>query len=76
MRFLCDRELEQLTGIKAKTFRNWRSRGKGPRYTKLGRIPRYEIQDVEAWIRSCPVGGGQSELRAVAPVGAGKVAGE
>jgi len=63
LRFFCDRELEQLTGIKVKTFRNWRLLGKGPRFRKLGRTAKYDIKDVEDWIHSCPVGGGgQTEL--------------
>jgi predicted DNA-binding transcriptional regulator AlpA len=58
MRFVGDKYVERMTGISVKTLRNWRCLGKGPRYKKLGRSARYEISALEAWIRSCPAGGG------------------
>lgn len=35
-----------------KTLQAWRSRGGGPPFIKVGRLVRYDPQDVEAWIAS------------------------
>ncbi len=37
-------------GIPEPTLRMWRSRGKGPRYLRVGRHVRYRWTDVEAWL--------------------------
>jgi predicted DNA-binding transcriptional regulator AlpA len=37
--------------------RRWRTKGKGPRYLKLGSLVRYSQKDVSEWIQSRPVGG-------------------
>jgi predicted DNA-binding transcriptional regulator AlpA len=36
----------------AKTLAEWRSRGIGPRYLKVGRHVRYRWADVETWLAS------------------------
>lgn len=60
-RFMDERQLAAMTGLKAKTLRRWRVFGRGPRFHKLGGAVRYEIRDVEAWLAACPVGGGEAE---------------
>jgi len=32
-----------------KTLRNWRVRGEGPKFLKIGRLVRYRLSDVLAW---------------------------
>ena len=48
---LTDVELAELLGASLQTIRNWRWRGDGPRYVKLGgRMVRYRPEDVRAFI--------------------------
>ena len=75
MRFVGDKYVERMTGISVKTLRNWRCLGKGPRYKKLGRSARYEISALEAWIRSCPAGGGGRTERIAASTAGATTAG-
>lgn len=35
------------------------SRGEGPKYYKIGRLVRYRVEDVRAWIQSCAVDAGK-----------------
>lgn len=37
-------------GVTPETLRNWRWRGDGPRYLKLGRAVRYRLIDLAAWL--------------------------
>lgn len=41
--------------ITPKTLEQWRWRGEGPRFFKLGRMVRYRRSDLEAWlsVRAC-----------------------
>lgn len=48
---LSDIELASLLGASIQTVRNWRWRGEGPRFVKLGgRMVRYRPDDVAAFI--------------------------
>lgn len=48
---ISDVELAALLGASLQTVRNWRWRGEGPRYVKLGgRMVRYRPDDVHAFI--------------------------
>jgi excisionase family DNA binding protein len=38
------------TGFSVKTLIDWRHDKKGPRYWKRGRLVRYMVDDVEAWL--------------------------
>lgn len=49
-RYVSDIELEALYGINRRTWQQWRFRGQGPRYSKAGRLVRYDVRDVEAWL--------------------------
>ena len=37
-------------GITPETLRNWRWRGEGPPFLKLGRAVRYRLSDLSAWL--------------------------
>jgi predicted DNA-binding transcriptional regulator AlpA len=58
-RYLCEREVAAMLGLSTKTLQSWRLFGKGPRYWKLCGAVRYDVTDLEAWLKSCPVGGGE-----------------
>ena len=48
---LTDTEVAALLGASLQTVRNWRWRGEGPRFVKLGgRMVRYKPDDVQAFI--------------------------
>lgn len=37
-------------GLNVQTLANWRYRGKGPRYFRVGNAIRYDIADLDAWL--------------------------
>jgi hypothetical protein len=39
--------------------RRWRLLRQGPKYIKIGAAVRYTPEDVAAWLRARPAGGGQ-----------------
>ncbi len=41
----------------SKTLQNWRGLGRGPIYRKFGKAVRYDVADLEAWIKGLPTGG-------------------
>ena len=43
-------EVAEVLGIPEKTLREWRSRGIGPDYLKVGRYVRYRWSAVNAWL--------------------------
>ncbi len=45
------------------TLRDWRKRGKGPRFTRVGGLIRYKLSDVEAFVNALPTGGGSSSAK-------------
>ena len=45
-------ELADLLTNKSNTIEGWRIKGVGPRYIKIGRLVRYRIEDVEAWLEA------------------------
>jgi Helix-turn-helix domain len=49
-RYVSDIQLEALYNINRRTWQQWRFRGHGPAYTKAGRLVRYDLRDVEAWL--------------------------
>ena len=50
-RFISTEELSELLDIPAPSIATWRFRGEGPKYLKLGRHVRYDVSDVEQWLR-------------------------
>jgi hypothetical protein len=47
---LTRRQLEQVTGFRAQTFKNWAAVGRGPRITTIEKRPRYRAADVREWL--------------------------
>ena len=45
-------EAARYTGLKKSTLDQWRSRGEGPKFVKLGRAVRYRRADLDEWIDS------------------------
>lgn len=45
-------EVANLLTNKPNTIEGWRIKGMGPRYIKIGRLVRYRIEDVNAWIEA------------------------
>jgi excisionase family DNA binding protein len=43
-------EVAQVLGIPEHTLAQWRSKGKGPDYIKVGRHVRYRWSDVSTWL--------------------------
>lgn len=43
----------ELLGVSVRTLQNWRLRGGGPRYLKLGRSVRYRVSDLTAFMEGC-----------------------
>ena len=41
---------ERLGGLKPNTLEGWRVQGIGPRYIKIGRLVRYSLDDLDAYI--------------------------
>ena len=46
-------------GTKTETLRTWRKRGIGPPWRKIGKLVRYSLTELIAWVKSQP-GGGQA----------------
>jgi len=42
----------RILGAKVATLRKWRWAGTGPRYTKLGKLVRYRLSDIEQFVDS------------------------
>lgn len=45
-------EVAEVFSVPEKTLADWRSRGLGPRYARVGRHVRYAAADCEAWAAS------------------------
>lgn len=43
-------QVAELFGVPEKTLTEWRCRGIGPKYLKIGRYVRYRWPDVDAWL--------------------------
>ena len=52
MRAITETELARRTDVSTAVLRKWRREGKGPRFLKLGRLIRYLVQDVDAWLQA------------------------
>lgn len=50
--FVDDRQLAQRTPISRVTWQNWRVRGQGPPFYKIGKRCLYKWADVETWIET------------------------
>jgi predicted DNA-binding transcriptional regulator AlpA len=58
-RFISETEFEAIYGIPKSTLQKWRLFGRGPVFRKFGlRAVRYDVNEVESWIKALPSGGG------------------
>jgi len=51
-KLLMPNEVAIQLGIAESTLTKWRSRGKGPKYVKMGRIVRYRQSDIDYYVMS------------------------
>ena len=51
-RYINEREVSRITRLALQTLRNYRSKGTGPVYCKLGRSVRYPLADLVRWLES------------------------
>jgi predicted DNA-binding transcriptional regulator AlpA len=49
-RYVKECEVSCITGLALQTLRNYRSKGIGPVYCKIGRSVRYPLADLVSWI--------------------------
>lgn len=49
-KLLTQKEVKEITGLADSTLEQWRIKGKGPKFIKLGRLVRYRLSDVQAYI--------------------------
>jgi excisionase family DNA binding protein len=52
-RLITEREAADLLTLSVKTLRNWRLSGYGPPHLKVGRLVRYRLSDLKAWLKTC-----------------------
>ena len=43
-------DVERIYNIKSSTLNSWRSKGFGPRYSKIGRLIRYSVDEVDRFM--------------------------
>jgi predicted DNA-binding transcriptional regulator AlpA len=60
---LNEHEVAEMLGVSVATVRRWRLLKDGPVYLKLGALCRYPVENVLAWLKSRPCGGGRQELQ-------------
>jgi predicted DNA-binding transcriptional regulator AlpA len=62
-RFLSEKEVEAIYGVPVKTLQKWRLLKKGPAARKFGAAVRYPVTEIEAWLLTLPVVGGQLQAK-------------
>ena len=55
MSLLSAGQVAELTGLALDTLAQWRSQRRGIPYLKIGRAVRYDVSDVQAYLRGCRV---------------------
>jgi excisionase family DNA binding protein len=48
--YITAKQLAERLGLSRQTIDSWRYQGTGPRWRKLGRVVRYSVADVDAWL--------------------------
>jgi predicted DNA-binding transcriptional regulator AlpA len=51
-KLLSTEEVAEILGRPARTLRQWRYLGRGPRFVKIGLTVRYRPRDVERWVEA------------------------
>lgn len=54
-KYVSDVEAAKILSSAAQTLRNWRHLGRGPAYSKRGRMVRYKVQDLLDYMSSCRI---------------------
>ncbi len=49
---LTPQSLADLLGYSLRTVEDWRRKGTGPRYLRIGKHVRYRMSDVESWLET------------------------
>lgn len=49
-KLLTQKEVKEITRLADSTLEQWRLKGKGPKFIKLGRLVRYRLSDIDAYI--------------------------
>ncbi len=57
-----ENEVAKMLRVSVACIRRWRLERRGPRYIKLGMLVRYRAGDLDEWLDSRPVGGGEKPL--------------
>ena len=65
-RVLTTHHAAEYLGVSRRTVEDWRRRGVGPRYAKVGRAVRYRVEDLDAWLASRSVDNSQVPIEAQA----------
>ena len=55
-KLLCEKEVETIYGLNARTLQRERTVGSGIPYHKIGRRVKYHIDDIEKYLEQCKVG--------------------
>jgi excisionase family DNA binding protein len=50
--YLNTREVAKILAVSPRTIEKWRVTGEGPRFYRLGRVPRYSRDDIRSWVES------------------------
>ncbi|MBM4313718.1 MAG: helix-turn-helix domain-containing protein [Deltaproteobacteria bacterium] len=53
-KLLTQKEVKEITGLADSTLEQWRLKGKGPKFIKLGRLVRYRLSDLDTYISKLP----------------------
>lgn len=51
-RLLAEDEVAELLGVTVKCLQDWRYHRRGPAFIKVGRLPRYRAEDLDAWLQA------------------------
>lgn len=51
------KEVAEFLGVPLQTLAVWATKGKGPKYRRIGRAARYDWADVHAWVEQQAMGG-------------------
>jgi hypothetical protein len=52
MKLLTEFDVQDQFGLRVGTLRQWRFKGGGPRYMKIGRSCRYRAEDIESFLQA------------------------
>lgn len=55
IKLLTPEEVADITGLSVGTLAQWRSQRRGIPYLKIGRAVRYDVADVELYLKGCRV---------------------